>query len=173
MAARGGQGSASQTIAVGQSLLDQVKATQAVGRLVIDLQGILDGPAGSARDIALRNGDRLVVPKQRQEVTVMGEVQTTTSHLFASERSRDDYIALSGGMTRQADHGKIYVVRANGSVVANSSAWWFRSGSVAIKTGDTIVVPLNTERTPALPMWQSITQIVYNLTVALAALKAF
>jgi polysaccharide biosynthesis/export protein len=67
----------------------------------------------------------------------------------------------------------MYVVRADGSVVANSRGWLFRGGSVAVREGDTIVVPLDTERTPTLPLWQSVTQILYNLTVAFAAAKTF
>jgi polysaccharide biosynthesis/export protein len=173
MASRANQGNAAQTYSIGENLLEQIKAAKAVGRLVINLPGVVSHPAGSADDIALRNGDRLVVPKQRQEVTVMGEVQTVTSHLYQHGRSKDDYIALSGGTTRQADRTKTYIVRADGSVVANNSGWLFRGREQTIKTGDTIVVPLNAERMPALPLWQSVTQILYNLTVAIAAVKTF
>jgi protein involved in polysaccharide export with SLBB domain len=173
MAARANQAGATQTYNIGQSLVDQLRAAKAVGRLVIDMPAVMASAAGSTADVIVRNGDQLIVPKRRQEVTVMGEVQNVTSHLYQSGRSRDDYVALSGGTTRQADRNKIYVVRADGSVVANNSGWLFRGGKVPIRTGDTIVVPLDTERTPALPMWQSITQILYNLAVTLAAIKTF
>jgi protein involved in polysaccharide export with SLBB domain len=172
-AARGNQSGATQTYNIGQQLLDQLKAAKAVGRLVINLPSIVANAPGSKYDIELRNGDQLLVPKRRQEVTVMGEVQNVTSHVFEAGRSRDDYIALSGGTTRQADRSKIYVVRPDGSVVANNSGWLFRGGQTSIRTGDTIIVPMDTERTPALPLWQSVTQILYNLTVAFAAAKTF
>ena len=174
VASRSSQGAnAAQTFSIGQSLLDQLKTAKAVGRLVINLPAIIDHPAGSAGDLALRNGDRLVVPKQRQEVTVMGEVQTQTSHLFQAGRNVDDYIALSGGTTRQADRGKTYIVRADGSVVANNSGWLFKGRDLSVKTGDTIIVPLNAERMPTLPLWQAATQIMYNIAVSLAAVKTF
>jgi hypothetical protein len=35
------------------------------------------------------------------------------------------------------------------------------------------VVPLDTERVPALPTWQSITQILYNVAIAAAAIHSF
>ena len=76
--------------------------------------------------MVLRDGDRLIIPKQKQEVTVIGEVQTTTSHFYRDNLTRDDYIGLSGGMTRKADRGRIYVVRADGSVVSSESGGWFR-----------------------------------------------
>jgi polysaccharide biosynthesis/export protein len=173
-AAAANQGQAGQALAVGQSLLTQLEATEAVGRLVIDLESVIESPLGSANDVALREGDRLVIPKQKQEVTVIGEVQNATSHFYRENLSRDDYIGLSGGVTRKADRGRIYIVRANGSVVSNEGGGWFRrSGQVAMKPGDTVVVPLDTERMPALPLWQAVTNIVYNLAIAAAAVNSF
>jgi protein involved in polysaccharide export with SLBB domain len=168
-----GQGGA-QALAIGQSLLTQLKATKAFGRLVIDLDRITEAKAGGPEDVVLRHGDQLILPKQKQEVTVIGEVQAATSHFYRDKLSRDDYIGLSGGITRKADRGRIYVVRADGSVVSSESAGWFRrSGQVKMSPGDTVVVPLDTERMPALPLWQAVTQIIYNLGISAAAVASF
>lgn len=174
-AAQTNQSQSTQTLSVGQSILAQLKQSKAVGRLVIDLDGVVNGPTGSEADVMLRHGDTLIVPKQRQEVTVIGEVQTLTSHLYRKDLSRDDYIDLSGGLTRKADDNQIYVVRANGSVIAHqNSQRWFRSNSKdAMQPGDTVVVPLDTERVPALPFWQAVTQIIYNVAIAAAAINSF
>jgi polysaccharide biosynthesis/export protein len=167
------QAQAGAALTVGQALLTQVRASEAVGRLVIDLPRTVRGAAGTGSDIILRDGDRLIVPKFQQEVTVIGEVQTATSHVYLPELTRDDYISLSGGMTKRADHDKVYVVRANGSVVANEGGRWFSRGSTEIKPGDTVVVPVDTERLPALPFWQAVTQIIYYLAVSTAAVTSF
>jgi protein involved in polysaccharide export with SLBB domain len=167
------QAQAGTALTVGQSLLAQVRASEAVGRLVIDLPRTLRAQAGSGADIILRDGDRLIVPKFQQEVTVIGEVQTATSHLYRPELARDDYIALSGGVTRRADHDKVYVVRADGSVVANEGNRWFNRSATDIKPGDTVVVPVDTERLPALPFWQAVTSIIYNLAISAAAVHSF
>jgi polysaccharide biosynthesis/export protein len=171
-AANANQSGASQALASGQSLLGQLETSQAVGRLVIDLPGLLAGGAGSPKDVVLRDGDALVIPLQKQEVTVIGEVQSGTSHLYAANLERGDYIALSGGATQKADEKRTYVVHADGSVVANSSSMFSRSHDAAIQPGDTIVVPYDTERMPKLPMWQAITTIMYNLAIAVAAVNA-
>ena len=171
-----GGGSASggpAIIAVGQSLLTQLRSQRAVGRLVIDLPRMMRSRPGSAFDVILRDGDELRVPRFQQQVTVIGEVQSTTSHLYSPDLSRDDYIALSGGTTRRADRSKIYVVHANGSVVAapQGHRWFQSTGSdLRIKPGDTIVVPLDTERLPSLPFWTAVTTIVYNVAIAVAAI---
>jgi protein involved in polysaccharide export with SLBB domain len=168
------QAAAGQANVIGQSLLQQLKASKAVGRLVIDVDDALAGRPGSSGDIVLLDGDVLSIPKRSQEVTVIGEVQTATSHFYRPRLERDDYVGLSGGTTRRADRGGIYVVRANGSVVSSESTKWFSRGSrVEIQPGDTIVVPLDTERLPRLPLWQAVTQIVYNLAISAAAVNSF
>jgi polysaccharide biosynthesis/export protein len=168
-----GQQGGTATLGLAQSLLSQLKGTRAVGRMVISLPTLMREPVGSTEDVVLRDADRLVVPRFEQQVTVLGEVQNTTSLLFNPRLSRDDYIAQSGGMTRRADGHQIYVVRANGSVVASGGSGWFRrTGSVDIKPGDTIVVPLDVEHLPPLPLWTAVTTILYNVAIAVAAVHS-
>lgn len=168
-----GQTGGAATLGLAQSLLSQLRQSRAVGRMVIDLPRLMRLPAGSTEDVVLRSGDQLIVPRFEQQVTVLGEVHNPTSLLYNPRLSRDDYIAQSGGTTRQADRGQIYVVRANGSVVASGGSGWFRrTGSVDIKPGDTIVVPLNVERLPPLPFWTAVTTILYNVAIAVAAVHS-
>jgi polysaccharide export outer membrane protein len=169
----GGGGSAAQALAIGQQLIQQLRNTKPVGRLVIDVSQIISGPQGGPADVILRNGDVLLIPKKMQEVTILGEVQSPTSHLYRAGLTRDDYIAKSGGTTQKADRKRIYIVRANGDVLAGGRSGWFRrSQEVEIRPGDTIVVPLNTERVAALPLWTSVTTIIYNLAIALLAIHS-
>jgi protein involved in polysaccharide export with SLBB domain len=172
MGVRAQQGSAPSAISVGDTLLRQLTNAKAVGRLVIDLKAVLRTNSGSSDDVILRNGDELIVPKQRQEVMVLGEVQDPTSHLYKRRMTRDDYISQSGGPTRQADRGRIYVVRADGSVDSGSRGWFHSGDSVDIHPGDAIVVPLDTERLPALTVWTAVTTILYNIAIAAAEVHA-
>jgi protein involved in polysaccharide export with SLBB domain len=167
------QSGAASTLQFGQTLMSQLRASKAVGRLVINVPRVVASNK-PAEDILLRNGDRLMIPKLRQEITVIGEVQSPTSHLYRAELGRDDYIGLSGGATRKADKSKVYVVRADGTVIASGGNSWFsRSAQVGMQPGDTVVVPLDTERMPALPFWQAVTQIIYNLGISAAAVNSF
>ncbi len=164
---------ASSALTIGQSLLANIRNAMPVGRLVIDLQRSMTAQPGTEQDIVLKDGDRLMVPRVTQEVTVVGEVQSATSHLYRTDLSRNDYIAMSGGLTPRADDGRIYVVRADGSVVTRSGNAWFSGGGVEIQTGDTIVAPLDTERMRPLPFWTAVTTIIYNLAIAAAAVNSF
>jgi hypothetical protein len=157
-------------LTTGTALLDQLRNTSAVGRLVINTAHLRD----AAAKLELRDGDQLMVPIRSQVVTVIGETQQNTSHLYDTNLSRDDYINLSGGLTRRADSKRIYIVRANGAVVArNGSRWLGRSGNVDIRPGDTIVVPLDADRIRPLTFWTNVTQILYQGAIAVAAVKTF
>jgi protein involved in polysaccharide export with SLBB domain len=172
-AANAGQASAVEALQSGQALLAQLQGAKATGRFVIDLPALLDDGSGGEQDVLLRDGDELIIPKLRQEVSVIGEVQNATSHLYRPRLKRNDYISMSGGTTRKADDGRIYIVRADGSVATQGGSWLSRNYDLAVKPGDTIVVPLDTERMPRLPFWQAVTQILYNVAVSVAAINSF
>jgi protein involved in polysaccharide export with SLBB domain len=171
---RGPSGDAgAQALGIGQSLLQQLRESEPTGRLVIDLEKIIADTGNTRYDILVRDGDRLLVPPRTQEVTVLGEVQYATSHLYTPAFDRDEYIRRSGGLNVNADSDRVYVVRANGSVMAESEARWFSRGGGEIQPGDTIIAPLDTDRLPQIAQWASITQIIYNLAIAVAAVNSF
>lgn len=168
--------SGSENLETGRQLLTQLRATEAVGRLVIDLDKIATntGSRELAFNLELRDEDRLLVPKKAQEITVIGETQQNTSHLFQPGLSRNDYIEMSGGLTRRADKRLIYTVRASGAVVTSDRSRWFgRGGQSEIQPGDTIVVPLETDKIRPLILWGGITQILYQAAIAVAAIQTF
>jgi protein involved in polysaccharide export with SLBB domain len=169
----GGGAAAGQSLLVGQQLLTQLRNTKPVGRLVVDISAVQRGQAGGPEDVLLKDGDKLLIPKKTPEITILGEVQSPTSHVYQVGLTRDEYIAKSGGTTQKADRKRIYIVRANGDVVsAGRSGWFRRRQNIEMRPGDTIVVPLDTERVPALPLWQAVTTIIYNLAVALRAIRS-
>jgi protein involved in polysaccharide export with SLBB domain len=163
---------AGDTLAAGQSLLTQLRTAEPKGRLVIDLERAL-ARAKSEDDIQLRDGDVLMIPRLRQYVTVIGEVQNATAHVWKSGLDESDYIQMSGGATRRADKARTYVVRANGSVVAESGNRWFGAEADNLEPGSTVVVPIDAERMRPLPLWTAVTTIIYNLAVATAAISSF
>jgi protein involved in polysaccharide export with SLBB domain len=165
-----------EALTVGQSLLNQLRTTEPVGRLVIDVEQVASGisRARSANDVELRDGDRVLVPVRSQGVMVLGEVQYPASHLYMPNLTRDDYISQSGGLTRRADEKLTYIVRASGSVESGGRSRWFqRDGSSNIRPGDTIVIPLDTDRMRPLTFWANVTQILYQGAIAVAAVRTF
>jgi protein involved in polysaccharide export with SLBB domain len=138
------------------------------GRLLIDLPSALNGDPSS--NIEVVDGDKLHIPKVSNTVTVVGEVRRQGTHTYQSGFDLDDYLALGAGPTARADEGAIYIVKANGSVVIpETSLTQFSSGAEQLSPGDTIIVPVDAQHKESITLWRDITQIVYQSTVAIAA----
>ena len=73
----------------------------------------------------------------------------------------------------KADKNRIYVVKVNGRVVLPSSSAWFRRSSATIEPGDTVVVPLDTDRIKSLTLWGSVSEIFYQIALGAAAVASF
>lgn len=147
-------------IAQTDTALSQLEATAPVGRVVIHIPPDLERLARSASDIAMRNGDVLIVPKKMNYVSVSGEVFNPTAVAYLPGRSAKWYLSQSGGLTQIADKKAVFVVRADGSVVSaknNSGIWSGDPLNVVLKPGDSIVVP---EKAPKMAPrnWASLIQ---------------
>jgi protein involved in polysaccharide export with SLBB domain len=151
--------------------IQKLKNIPSLGRMVVSLEGIV---AGETVDVVLKHGDTLSIPTISQEVTVIGEVYHSTSHLYNADYDVDDYISGSGGMKKSSDASNIYVIKANGSVIAqrNTGQTFFRNtGGMRIAAGDTIVVPIDTERETSSESWVKYTTIASQFAITLASFK--
>ena len=155
-------------LAESTNLLSKLNVAEAVGRLVIDLPHII--AHDSPDDIRLDDGDALYIPKAKESISVIGEVQYATSHIYKNAFDLHDYIDRSGGLKTRADQDRIYVIKADGSVRLASNDNWFASQGELLAAGDTIVVPLDLEYKDGLTLWAAVTQIIYNSAVAVAAI---
>jgi polysaccharide export outer membrane protein len=153
-------------VAEAKAILGQIRATKALGRVAIKLDELLEGDTGE--DIVLLDGDSINIPQKPGEVTVTGQVYFPTSHLYKRGAGRDDYIAKSGGVTERGNASNVYVVHADGSVSAGGG--WF-SISPHMGAGDTVVVPVKVDRISSLKLATDVTQILYQLAVAVTAIK--
>lgn len=150
-----------------KGLLEDVQSSRPVGRMVIDLPQVLADTG--YQSIRLQDGDTLIVPTIPQAVSVFGEVQFPTSHLYTAGLTVDDYLERSGGPTRQADESRVYVVKADGSVMLPEKSRWFGSRSQQLAPGDTVIVPIDVDRLNQLELWSNVSQIVYQMALGAAA----
>ena len=141
-----------------EELLEDVQSSRPVGRMVVDLEAVVSDEG--YQDIRLQDGDTLTVPTIPQSVTVFGEVQFPTSHLHQAGLTVDDYLERSGGPTRQADESRVYVVKADGSVMLPEKSRWFGSRSQQLESGDTIIMPIDVERLNPLEPWTNVSTTV-------------
>lgn len=150
-------------------VLDTILEKEAIGRVIIDLPGLLAGNVSA--DIQLEAGDSLFVPEFNNTVSVIGEVRQPGNFRYDADRNVLDYLELAAGTTVRASQEETYLVRANGSiqgVSTNKSLLSFTS-SVAdeLKPGDTIVVPINEEYQPTLSRYKEVSTVVFQTIASL------
>ena len=160
--------SSSDISSLGDGLLSDLVSAKAQGRLVINLPDILQNPESS---IELKDGDKLFIPAKSTEVTVLGEVQFPTSHMFTGKKNVFDYIDISGGYSSRADKKRIYIIKASGEVAAVKNGWVINRNT-GIHPGDTIIVPYDTYATGPMTYWMNMSQILYQLATTTAALNS-
>jgi protein involved in polysaccharide export with SLBB domain len=164
-----------QSQSAARSMLSRLENSESQGRLVIDLVKILEADIKIKNQLVVKDGDRLFVPEIPCAVSVSGEVQFPTSHLYQDNLNVEDYLNRSGGYTQNADKDRTFVVKANGAVMANGGNAWFGKGGGgrSISSGDVIVVPIDIKQTQFLEKLTYSTQIIYQLAVAAAAVNSF
>ncbi len=151
------------------AFVEEASKSKALGRMVVQLDEITQG--NQAADFMLEDGDFLFVPTFRNTVSIMGEVQVSITYLLDNKLKVKDYLNRAGGIKKQADEDRIFVVRADGSVYKPNSGYWFGNKNEALKPGDTIVVPIDTDYRDALSTWTAATQILYQIGVAVNAIN--
>ena len=100
----------------------------------------------SLPDLVLEDGDRLFVPFRPATVSVIGSVYNSNAFVFRAGKTVSDYLRLSGGVTRNGDKKRSFVIRANGSTISNQQHTGFivnNFNNLRLMPGDTIVVPEN------------------------------
>src|SRR5271154_1337171 len=161
--------------AIGQTeaALLQLETSVPIGRVVVHIQPDMKAWQNTAADVPVRDGDVLFVPKKAGYVMVNGQVFNPTAISYRPGHSARWYLSQAGGVTQIADKKAVFVIRADGSVIAaknNSEGWWGGDPmSTTLRAGDIVVVP---EKAPKIGTrnWALLMQAVSAASsVALAA----
>src|SRR5208337_2869071 len=153
--------------------LDKLRQLRADGRIVLNIHPD-DHTVASIPDIPLEDGDQFYVPPRPIAVNVVGDVYSPGSFIQQPGKTVTAYLRNAGGPTRDADSGRIFVVRANGAVVSKDTAPKFWSGgfdSMVMMPGDTVVVPPETDKGAGLRNFKDWSQILFNFGLAAAAIN--
>jgi polysaccharide biosynthesis/export protein len=157
------------------AIVNKMREIKATGRVVLEIDNDNSGKIAELPDIALEDGDRLLVPSKPSVVSVMGMVYNENAFIYKPGRRVSDYLEQAGGPTRDADKDRIYLLRANGTVEsAQNSNYLLFFNSFAnneLQPGDTLIVPEMLDKfqfTKELKDW---TQIFYQFAIGVASLK--
>ncbi len=165
---------ASKQIQSEKVTLEKMRALKPTGRIVLEV------PPGSNSlkdlpDIALEDGDSLYIPAVPSTVGVFGDVYNENNAFFyRSEKKVSDYLDQAGGATREADTGRMFVLRADGSVISSQTSRGIFSSSfdrMSLMPGDAVVVPEKMDKTPIIKNVLDWAQVFMNMGVSIAALR--
>ena len=154
-------------------LIARLRALRPTGRIVLQI----DPETRELPDLALEDGDRILIPARPNTVGVYGSVFNAATYLYNSSRPLSDYLVLAGGPTKGADESGIFMVRANGTVISGrqrATGWFGRAnGLVDIPAlpGDTIFVPEELNKTTLVQHFKDWTQILSQFGLGAAAIK--
>lgn len=155
-----------------QSLLASLRQIRATGRIVLPLQASSIG-VDSLPNLALEDGDSLVVPHVPSTVNVVGAVYDQNSFLYSEHARAGAYLRQAGGLNRDADGRHEFIIRADGEVVSHDSSrgpWGSEFNDLRINPGDTIVVPEKILKPSALYGLMNWSQLFSQFTLGAAAL---
>jgi len=114
--------------------LSRVLASADPGSLASDPPGGAKvAQAGS--DVALFDGDRIVIPRRFPSISVQGEVRSPGLVPFQEGRRPEDYVREAGGYTDRADKGGTRIT------VARTGQQMKTKDSGSLRAGDTVWVP--------------------------------
>jgi len=126
-----------------QALIAQLAAVQPTGRVVLamkpDASSVDDIPA-----FPLEDGDTFYVPPELNTVQVSGAVYNENAFRYERRKKLFAYLNDAGGPTRQADTKRVFLIRADGTVISRQTRgdfWRSDFDKTTLLPGDAIIVP--------------------------------
>lgn len=159
-----------------QQQIARLKSLRSNGRVALEINPA-DNSLAALPGVPLEHGDRIVIPAVPSFVAAFGSVNNENVFVFRPGRTVADVYRLAG-LSADAEVSEAFVLRADGTVVANRDAtgWFSNLESVQLMPGDTVVVPQKVDRETRWNMIlrnaKDITQILSNLGLGLAALRS-
>jgi Periplasmic protein involved in polysaccharide export len=149
--------------------IQRMRALKPTGRIPLELS--TDANIENFPDIALEDGDKLTIPPKPSVVYVMGSVFNENSFIYRPNKTYEEYLALAGGVTRDADDSRAYVLRADGTVAPENNSWFKLGSNKKLMPGDAIVVPEKQDKSTFTKHVRDWTQILYQFGIGVTALK--
>lgn len=147
-----------------QAIAEQLAERKPDGRVVFD---VAPGATVLPGSIILENNDTLFVPTRPVTAGVFGLVANPASFAFVPGSTVGDLLARAGGAQRIGDRRHIFVIRANGAVVAGSRKALLRQPALP---GDVVFVPIDASRGEFFARLRDLTTVLSSTALTAAAI---
>jgi len=162
-----------------QAALARLSSIGPTGRVVLamkpDAATVADIP-----DFPLEDGDTYYIPARLSTVQVLGAVYNANAFRHQPNKRLVSYLNDAGGATREADQKRIFVIRADGTVVSRQSRNNFTQGffythgnfeNLRLLPGDAIVVPEKLRVSSKMTDFLQATNFASQMALTAAALS--
>jgi protein involved in polysaccharide export with SLBB domain len=159
-------------LAMQQSALARLTSIKPTGRVVLDMKPRFATTA-DIPDFTLEDGDTFYIPPKLSTVQVAGEVYNANAFRYQPGKRLKAYLNDAGGATREADQKRIFVIRADGTVVSrqsHNSRSHGSYGNLTLLPGDAIVVPEKLRVSNGLQNFANYAQIISGFAMTGAVL---
>ena len=160
-------------LAMQQASLARLTSIKPTGRVVLSMKpeaaATMDIP-----DFPLEDGDSFYIPPRLSTVQVAGAVYNANAFRYEPGQRLIAYLNDAGGATREADQKRIFVIRADGTVVSRQSRNIHSHGSyenLKLLPGDAVIVPEKLRVSSAMNEFLQTTQFMSQLALTAAALS--
>ena len=160
-------------LAMQQASLARLSSIRPTGRVVLELRPNAT-TAAEIPDFPLEDGDTFYVPPRLSTVQVAGAVYNANAFRHEPEKRLVAYLNDAGGATREADQKRIFVIRADGTVVSRQSRNSHLHGDfekLRLLPGDAIVVPEKVKVSSKMNDFLQATQFASQLALTAASLS--
>jgi protein involved in polysaccharide export with SLBB domain len=160
-------------LAMQQSAIGKLSSIKPTGRIVLEIKP----DAATLEDIPdfpLEDGDAFYVPPRLSTVQVAGAVYNASAFRHEPSKRLEAYLSEAGGATRDADRKRIFVIRADGTVVSRQAHANQGHGSfekLRLLPGDAIIVPERIRVTSKMADMLQVTQFASQTALMAAALS--
>jgi polysaccharide export outer membrane protein len=153
-------------------LIERARAVKATGRIVLGMDRD-QRELGKLMELPLEDGDVFMVPARPATISVLGAVYNQNAFLHEENLRVMDYLREAGGTTRTADKDRVFIIRADGSVVPRQDRKRFGNSfeTTRLNPGDALVIPEAMPKTPLLRSLRDWTQVFSQLILGAAAVN--
>jgi polysaccharide biosynthesis/export protein len=154
-----------------QALIARISSVVPNGRVVLEMRTdastIEDIP-----DFTLEDGDSFYIPPRLSTIQVSGAVYNENAFRYQPNKLTTAYLADAGGATRDADTKRMFLVRADGTVISRQSRGRHRASfeRTALLPGDAIVIPVKLNAGAGWRELEQITGILSQSAITAASL---
>ena len=142
-----------------QAMINQLSTLRPTGRIVLDMKPEARGST-DIPEFPLEDGDSYYVPAKLGTVQVSGAVYNESAFRYQESKRLSVYLNAAGGPTRQADIKRVFLIRADGTVISRQhqgGPWGGDFENLVVLPGDSIVVPTKVKSPnnfmQQLPFW--------------------